>query len=180
MIDLKTIPETIAFKLRFVALILGPKYGPYTFVGKIIVNRILFALQNFSKFRSHTTFVPDNGPVEDVAEGVEHEFVCEFEGCGLGFDTFVGMRAHQATKHMMFNPIRYRIATTQCLSCKVENHTISRNYTHVAYRSMACKAFYMEMDPWMDNQQLELLLERERKAKKDRGSKFIAPPALRA
>ena len=133
-----------------------------------------------NKFRSHTTFVPDIGPVEDVAEGVEHEFVCEVEGCGLGFDTFVGMRAHQATKHMMFNPIRYRIATTQCLSCKVENHTISRNYTHVAYRSSACKAFYMEMDPSMDNPQLGILLERERKAKKDKGNKFIAPPALRA
>ena len=131
-----------------------------------------------SRFKSHITFATANIEVEGILDGVVHDYAYDFDGCNVAFDTFAGLRAHQATAHKMYNPIRYRLDTTRCLSCDKQFHTISRAYKHVAYGNPVCKAFYLARDPILDNDKVEDLMLREQKAKKALGIKQIAPPAI--
>ena len=108
----------------------------------------------------------------------EYEFCCEYVGCERGFDTYVGLRAHQVSSHRMHNPIRYKLNTSKCESCLKEFHTISRAFKHVAYGDPKCKAFYMARDSVLDQSQLEKLLASEIASKKAHGVKTIAPPAF--
>ena len=130
-----------------------------------------------SKFKRRFNCPAHAVSAESVPEGVRDDFVCEVPFCGMRFDTFASLRTHQAAKHDLFNPIRYRVNSSRCVSCMKEFHTVSRAFRHIAYRNSTCKAYYLMLDPLLSNEQVVELMSSERVMKKSQGDTFIPPPA---
>ena len=81
-----------------------------------------------------------------VPAGDDDSFPCD--QCTLAFISFAALRRHQTSVHGYRNPLRLRITGTVCLACNKQFWTRARIVQHVAFRSRACKSFYLvNIDP---------------------------------
>ena len=130
------------------------------------------------KFKTRFTSPAQAVHVEPIPDGINDDYVCDVQQCGIRFDSYASLRTQQAATHHMYNPIRYRVSTSRCVSCRKDFHIVSRAFRHIAYRSPMCRAYYSMLEPALGKEQVVDLMSKERAIKRAHGDKYIAPLAV--